>query len=215
MSEFDFAAIAAFLERHAENLRGILGYSKGQWSKGDLYGEAAHSILEYAPDAFVVNSFSKYYSMVDWRLGWLLVPESHVDTVRAYAGNLFLTPPSPSQQAALAAMDCRDELEGHRRMYARNRALLLDALPSLGLQRIAPPDGAFYDWADVGHLTDDSLAFCTRLLEETGVALAPGVDFDPVDGHRFMRFSFAPATGYIEEALRRLRPWFAKQPSLR
>ncbi len=176
------------------------------------YGEVAHSILEYAPDAFVVNSFSKYYSMVDWRLGWLLVPESHVDTVRAYAGNLFLTPPSPSQQAALAAMDCRDELEGHRRMYARNRALLLDALPSLGLQRIAPPDGAFYVWADVGHLTDDSLAFCTRLLEETGVALAPGIDFDPVDGHRFIRFSFAPATAYIEEALRRLRPWFAAQP---
>lgn len=179
------------------------------------YGEAAHSILEYAPDAFVVNSFSKYYSMVDWRLGWLLVPESHVDTVRAYAGNLFLTPPSPSQQAALAAMDCRDELEGHRRMYARNRALLLDALPSLGLQRIAPPDGAFYVWADVGHLTDDSLAFCTRLLEETGVALAPGVDFDPVDGHRFIRFSFAPATAHIEDALQRLRPWFAAQPRIR
>ncbi len=179
------------------------------------YGDAAHSILEYAPDAFVVNSFSKYYSMVDWRLGWLLVPEAYVDTVRAYAGNLFLTPPSPSQQAALAAIDCHDELEGHRRTYARNRALLLDALPSLGLQRIAPPDGAFYIWADVGHLTEDSLAFCTRLLEETGVALAPGVDFDPVDGHRFIRFSFAPATGYIEEALRRLRPWFAAQPLVR
>lgn len=179
------------------------------------YGEAAHSILEYAPDAFVVNSFSKYYSMVDWRLGWLLVPEAHVDTVRAYAGNLFLTPPSPSQQAALAAMDCRDELEGHRQVYARNRALLLEALPSMGLQRIAPPDGAFYIWADVGHLTDDSLAFCTRLVQETGVALAPGVDFDPVDGHHFIRFSFAPATGHIEGALRRLRPWFAAQPSIR
>lgn len=175
------------------------------------YGEAAHSILEHAPDAFVVNSFSKYYSMVDWRLGWLLVPDAYVDTVRAYAGNLFLTPPSPSQQAALAAMDCHDELESHRQAYARNRALLLEALPSLGLRRIAPPDGAFYIWADVGHLTDDSLAFCTRLLRETGVALAPGIDFDPVDGHRFIRFSFAPATGYIEEALRRLRPWFAEQ----
>lgn len=178
------------------------------------YAEAAHSILEYAPDAFVVNSFSKYHSMVDWRLGWLLAPEAHVDDVRAYAGNLFLTPPSPSQQAALAAMDCHDELEGHRRTYARNRALLLDALPSLGLQRIAPPDGAFYIWADVGHLTDDSLAFCTRLLQETGVALAPGVDFDPVDGHRFIRFSFAPATAHIEEALQRLRPWFAAQPRI-
>ncbi|HWU71749.1 MAG TPA: aminotransferase class I/II-fold pyridoxal phosphate-dependent enzyme, partial [Pseudoxanthomonas sp.] len=179
------------------------------------YGEAAHSILEYAPEAFVVNSFSKYHSMVDWRLGWLLVPEAYVDTVRAYAGNLFLTPPSPSQQAALVAMDCDDELEGHRQVYARNRALLLEALPSMGLQRIAPPDGAFYIWADVGHLTDDSLAFCMRLVQETGVALAPGIDFDPVDGHRFIRFSFAPGTGQVEEALRRLRPWFAAQPSIR
>lgn len=179
------------------------------------YGEAAHSILEYAPEAFVVNSFSKYYSMVDWRLGWLLVPEAYVDTVRAYAGNLFLTPPSPSQQAALVAMDCDDELEGHRQVYARNRALLLEALPSMGLQRIAPPDGAFYIWADVGHLTDDSLAFCMRLVQETGVALAPGIDFDPVDGHRFIRFSFAPGTGQVEEALRRLRPWFAAQTSIR
>nr|WP_246429129.1 aminotransferase class I/II-fold pyridoxal phosphate-dependent enzyme [Pseudoxanthomonas broegbernensis] len=176
------------------------------------YTQPAHSVLEFAPDALVVNSFSKYYSMVDWRLGWLLVPDAHVDTARAYAGNLFLTPPSPSQQAARVAMDRVDELEGHRAVYARNRDLLLDALPALGLERIAPPDGAFYVWADVGHLTGDSLAFCTRLLEETGVALAPGVDFDPVDGHRFIRFSFAPATAHIEEALRRLRPWFAAQP---
>ncbi len=178
------------------------------------YGQAAHSVLEYAPDALVVNSFSKYYSMVDWRLGWLLVPGDMVDTARAYAGNLFLTPPSPSQQAALVAMDCVDELEGHRATYARNRDLLLDALPSLGLERIAPPDGAFYLWADVGHLTDDSLAFCTRMLEETGVALAPGVDFDPVDGHRYIRFSFAPATAHIGEALRRLKPWLAAQPRI-
>jgi len=176
------------------------------------YTAPAHSVLQYAPDAMVVNSFSKYYSMVDWRLGWLLVPQAQVDTVRAYAGNLFLTPPSPSQQAALVAMDCVEELEAHRATYARNRQLLLQALPGLGLERIAPPDGAFYVWADVGHLTGDSLALCTRILEDTGVALAPGVDFDPVDGHRFIRFSFAPATAQIEEALRRLRPWFAARP---
>ncbi|GHC00962.1 pyridoxal phosphate-dependent aminotransferase [Thermomonas carbonis] len=175
------------------------------------YTAPAHSILEFADDAFIVNSFSKYWSMVDWRLGWLLVPPAHVDTARAIAGNLFLTPPSPSQQAALVAMDCSDELQGHHSMYARNRALLLDALPALGLANIAPPDGAFYLWADVGHLTDDSMAFCTRLLRETGVALAPGVDFDPVAGHRFIRFSFAPDSARIEEALRRLRPWFAAQ----
>ncbi len=178
------------------------------------YGQAAHSILEFADDAFVVNSFSKYWSMVDWRLGWLLVPDTHIDAARALAGNLFLTPPSPSQQAALVAMDCSEEQEGHHAMYARNRALLLDALPAMGLLDIAPPDGAFYLWADVGHLTDDSMAFCTRLLRETGVALAPGVDFDPVAGHRFIRFSFAPDTARVEDALSRLRPWFAAQPRI-
>jgi aspartate/methionine/tyrosine aminotransferase len=179
------------------------------------YGEPARSIAEFAPEAFIVNSFSKYYSMVDWRLGWLLVPQTHVHAARALAGNLFLTPPSPSQQAALVAMDCDEELQAHHAMYARNRALLLDALPTMGLDRIAPPDGAFYLWADVGHLTDDSMDFCMRLLQDTGVALAPGVDFDPVEGHRFIRLSFAPDTARIEDALRRLRPWFAAQARIR
>ena len=95
-----------------------------------------------------------------------------------------------------------------------NREMLLDALPALGLANIAPPDGSFYLWADVGNLPDDSMAFCTRLLQETGVALAPGVDFDPVAGHRFIRFSFAPDTARVEEAIRRLRPWFAAQPRI-
>ncbi|WP_292072607.1 aminotransferase class I/II-fold pyridoxal phosphate-dependent enzyme, partial [Brevundimonas sp. UBA7534] len=111
------------------------------------------------------------------------------ETARAHIGNLFLTPPSLSQHAGLVAMDATDELEGHIRTYARNRDLMLEALPALGLRRIAPPDGAFYIWADIGHLTDDSLAFCERMLRDTGVATAPGVDFDPVEGRRFIRFS--------------------------
>jgi len=137
------------------------------------------------------------------------VPPSLIDAARARMGALFLTPPSLAQHAGLVAMDCRDELEGHIRTYARNRELLLAALPALGLRRIAPPDGAFYIYADIGHLTDDSMAFCLRLLEDTGVATAPGVDFDPVEGHRFMRFSFAVSTDRVEEALRRIEPWFA------
>jgi len=124
-------------------------------------------------------------------------------------GALFLTPPSLAQHAGLIAFDCREELEGHIRTYARNRDLLLAAVPALGLRRIAPPDGAFYVYADIGHLTDDSMAFCMRLLEDTGVATAPGIDFDPVEGHRFMRFSFAVSTDRVEEALRRIGPWFA------
>jgi aspartate/methionine/tyrosine aminotransferase len=167
------------------------------------------SMLQFAPNAVVINSFSKYWSMAGWRLGWLLVPERQVEAARAYIGNMFLTPPSLSQHAGLIAMDAVDELEGHIQTYARNRDLMLDALPALGLRKIAPPDGAFYIWADIGHLTEDSAAFCEQLLRDTGVATAPGVDFDPVEGRRFIRFSFAVSTPEIEDALNRLRPWFA------
>ena len=176
---------------------------------GLSYVAPARSLLEFASDALVINSFSKYFSMAGWRLGWLVAAPGEVERARAYVGNLFLTPPSLSQHAALAAMDCEGELEGHVQTYRRNRALLLAALPELGLDAIAPPDGAFYIYADVGRFTGDSLDFCTRLLEDTGVATAPGLDFDPVDGRRFMRFSFAVSTAEVEEALRRLRPWFA------
>ncbi|MDE2597061.1 MAG: aminotransferase class I/II-fold pyridoxal phosphate-dependent enzyme [Sphingomonadales bacterium] len=173
------------------------------------YSDPAASMLQFAADAVVVNSFSKYYSMAGWRLGWLVVPEALIDAARARMGNLFLTPPALAQQAGLVAFDCRDELEGHVHTYARNRDLLLAALPAMGLARIAPPDGAFYVYADAGHLTNDSLAFCEALLRDTGVATAPGIDFDPVDGHRFIRFSFAVSTALIEEAITRMAPWFA------
>jgi len=169
------------------------------------------TMLAHAPDAMVINSFSKYWSMAGWRLGWLLVPTSHIETARAYIGNLFLTPPSLSQHAGLVAMDEHDVLEGHIAVYRRNRERMLAAMPGLGLKTIAPPDGAFYIWADIGHLTDDSVGFCERLLRDTGVATAPGVDFDPVEGHRFMRFSFAVSTPEIEEAIRRMELWFSAQ----
>ncbi len=176
---------------------------------GLTYVGRTPSVLEFDPDAFVINSFSKYWSMAGWRLGWLLMPENHIEQARAYMGNLFLTPPSLSQHAGLIAMDQHEVLEGHIEVYRTNRALMLDALPALGLKSIAPPDGAFYIWADIGHLTDDSLAFCEQLLRDTGVATAPGVDFDPVEGHRFMRFSFAVSTAEVEDALSRIKPWFA------
>jgi len=176
---------------------------------GLSYAGPAHSMLEFAPDALIVSSFSKYFSMVGWRLGWLLVSPDHLERARAYAGNLFLTAPSLSQHAGLTALDCDKELQGHVAVYARNRQLLLDALPRLGLTSIAPPDGAFYIYADIGHLTDNSLEFCQDLLRDTGVATAPGLDFDPVEGHRFIRFSFAVSTTEIEDAIERLTVWFA------
>jgi aspartate/methionine/tyrosine aminotransferase len=178
---------------------------------GLSYVGATHSLLEFEPQALVINSFSKFFSMAGWRLGWLLAPADHAARARAYAENLFLTAPSLAQHAGLAAMDARAELEGHVAVYRQNRERLLGALPRLGLESIAPPDGAFYIWADVGHLTNDSLAFCEQLLRDTGVATAPGVDFDPVDGRRFMRFSFAVSTPEVEEAIRRMIPWFAAQ----
>ena len=177
---------------------------------GLSYGAPARSMLEFEPQALVINSFSKYFSMVGWRLGWLLAPEARLRTARAYVGNLFLTAPSLSQHAALVALDCREELDGHVAVYARNRALMLAALPRLGLSRLAPPDGAFYAYADIGHLTDDSLEFCKTLLRDTGVAAAPGVDFDPVNGRRFIRFSFAVSTAEVSEAIGRLEAWWPR-----
>jgi aspartate/methionine/tyrosine aminotransferase len=178
---------------------------------GLSYAGRAASILQFEPSAYVVNSFSKYYSMVGWRLGWLVAPQDRVELARAYMGNFFLTAPSLSQHAGLVAMDCTAELDGHVRTYADNRARLLAALPLLGLRRMAPPDGAFYIYAHVGHLTSDSMALCERLLRETGVAVAPGVDFDPVDGGEYVRFSFAQSSARIQDAIDRMAPWFAVQ----
>ncbi len=176
---------------------------------GLSYGEPAHSLLEFEPDATIVNSFSKYFSMPGWRLGWMVCPQGMDERARAYCANFFLTAPSLSQHAGLAAMQCGAELDANVETYRRNRALMLAAMPRLGLSSIAPPDGAFYIYADIGHLTDDSLGFARALLLETGVATAPGLDFDPVDGHRHLRFSFAVSTPQIEEALGRVIHWFA------
>ena len=205
IADEEMAAIAAMCRR-----RGIRIVSDEIYH-GLSYVGSARSILQDEPDACVVNSFSKYFSMAGWRLGWLIVPPALIDAARARIGNLFLTPPSLAQHAGLVAFDCVEELQSHVRTYARNRVLLLSALPMLGLAQIAPPDGAFYVYADISHLTDDSLKFCERLLLDTGVATAPGIDFDPVEGHHFMRFSFAVSTGEIEEALARMTPWFSAE----
>ncbi len=179
---------------------------------GLSYGEPAHSLLEFEPSVLVINSFSKYFSMVGWRLGWLLVPTKHIARARAYMGNLFLTAPSLSQHAGLVALDSHDELQKHVAVYAKNRAELLAALPALGLDDIAPPDGAFYIYADVRRFTANSLEFCEAIVRNTGVATAPGIDFDPVEGRHFIRLSFAVATAEVQDAITRLRPWLANYP---
>ena len=174
---------------------------------GITYGEPAVTALEMSDDVIVLNSFSKYFSMTGWRLGWLVVPESLLRSIECLAQNLFISAPSLSQLAACAAFECRAELDGHVARYARNRALLLEELPKAGLDRLAPAEGAFYLYADVSDRTDDSEAWCRRLLAETGVAITPGIDFDPERGRRFVRISFSGATDSIAEAARRLRAW--------
>ena len=172
---------------------------------GLSYGAPEVTALSVSDDAIVINSFAKYFSMTGWRIGWMVVPDGLMRTVENLAQNLFICPPHASQVAALGALDGIEELEGHRAVYAANRARLLDALPGLGFADIAPADGAFYIYADISRLANDSTEFCTRLLHEGGIAATPGLDFDPVRGHRTMRFSFARTEAEIEEGIRRLR----------
>jgi aspartate/methionine/tyrosine aminotransferase len=174
---------------------------------GLAYGMEAETALAHLPDAIVVNSFSKYFSMTGWRVGWMIVPEALVRPIERLAQNLYIAPPAVSQVAALGAFDALPELEANRRLYAANRALLLAELPKLGLGSVLPADGAFYLYADISHMTDDSLAFARTLLEETGIAATPGLDFDEARGSRYLRFSYSAATADIEEALTRLARW--------
>lgn len=173
------------------------------------YDAPAACALELSDDVVVINSFSKYFAMTGWRIGWMVVPEWMIRPVERLAQNLFICPPHASQIAALAAMDATEELEANRAGYARNRAMLLDALPRLGLTDFAPSDGAFYLYADIGHLTDDSLAWCRDLLIRGGVAATPGLDFDPLRGGRTVRFSFAGPHEEMIEGVRRLERFLA------
>ncbi|MEO8816417.1 MAG: pyridoxal phosphate-dependent aminotransferase [Mycobacterium sp.] len=164
---------------------------------------------ETSRNAVVANSFSKYFAMTGWRLGWLLVPPALRRAVDRLTGNFTICPPVLAQYAAVAAFTpaAIAESDGHLRQYAANRKLLLDGLRGIGISRLAPTDGAFYVYADVSEHTDDSLSFCAKLLADTGVAISPGVDFDTARGHTFVRLSFAGPTSDIGEALRRIGGW--------
>jgi aspartate/methionine/tyrosine aminotransferase len=174
---------------------------------GLTYGGQATSALEVDGDAIVLNGFSKYYSMTGWRLGWMIVPDSKIRQVECLAQNLYIAPPSVSQHAALAAFDATDELEKNRARYEGNRRLLLDGLARLGLDVPASPDGAFYIYARLPDGWPDSTTVAHRWLRETGVAVTPGVDFDTVEGGRYLRFGYAGATEDIVEAVARLERW--------
>ncbi|MCV6585750.1 MAG: aminotransferase class I/II-fold pyridoxal phosphate-dependent enzyme, partial [Marinibacterium sp.] len=176
---------------------------------GIEYEAKAVTALEITDDAYVINSFSKYFSMTGWRVGWMVVPETHVRVIERLSQNMFICAPHASQVAALAALDAGDELQANLAVYRRNRQLMLDGLPKAGFARIAPPDGAFYVYADVSDLTDDSRAFAAEILEHAGVAVTPGLDFDQGRGARTLRFSYARSTEDIEEGLARLTAFMA------
>jgi aspartate/methionine/tyrosine aminotransferase len=145
--------------------------------------------------------------MTGWRVGWMVVPQTLVRVVERLAQNLYISPPAVAQAAALGAFDGIEELEANRRVYERNRALLLEELPKAGFSSFAPADGAFYLYCDVGEMTNDALAFAKLMLKETGVAATPGVDFDAARGHRYLRFCYAGTTADMAEAARRLQQW--------
>jgi aspartate/methionine/tyrosine aminotransferase len=174
---------------------------------GITYESPAQTARAFGSEAVIVNSFSKYYSMTGWRLGWMVVPPDLARSVECLAQNFYISPPALSQLAALPVFGCQGELDGHVARYRRNRDILIAALQGAGLPRFAPAEGAFYLYVDVSALTPDSGDLCRRMLAETGVATTPGRDFDPLHGDAWLRLSFAGATAEIEEAARRLAQW--------
>jgi aspartate/methionine/tyrosine aminotransferase len=206
----ELAAIAAYCERAGVQLVSDEIYHGISYAAAP----ATSSAWSTSREAIVVNSFSKYFSMTGWRLGWLLLPPRLLRAADRLTGNFTICPPALAQRAALGAFEetAYAEADGHVARYAANRALLLDGLPRMGIDRLAPADGAFYVYADVSHLTADSMDLTYRLLAETGVAVAPGVDFDPAGGNQYVRLSFAGAGEDVEEALRRLAAWLPRSP---
>ena len=178
---------------------------------GIEYETKAVSALEITNNCYVINSFSKYFSMTGWRVGWMVVPENHIRQVERLAQNMFICAPHASQVVALAAMECREELTAYQAVYQKNRRLMIEGLPKAGFDRIAPPDGAFYIYADISHLTSDSLSFAREILQEAGVAVTPGLDFDTQRGAGSLRFSYAGSSEDIQEGLHRLTQFMQKK----
>ena len=172
---------------------------------GISYDGPAISALQVTDDVYVINSFSKYFSMTGWRVGWMIVPQDHVRRIERLAQNMFICAPHASQSLALAAFECTDELDGHLAVYARNRDIVTQGLRDAGFTKFAPPDGAFYVYVDVSDHTEDARGFATDMLNSVGVAVTPGQDFDPKDGHKWLRFSYARSTADMVEAMARLK----------
>lgn len=202
LSPDELATLASWCDEHDVRLISDEIYH------GLTYGEATSATASaYSDNAIVINSFSKYFSMTGWRIGWAVLPDGMVEPFDRLAQNLVICPPALSQHMALAALDCREELDAHVERYAKNRQILLDGLPRAGMTDLAPADGAFYVWARTDHLAADSKALAIEWLQQLGVAATPGVDFDPVRGHKFMRFSFCGSPETMHGAMDALATW--------
>ena len=201
----EFAAVAAYCE--ANGIRII----SDEVYHGITYGEPAETVLAFTDTAIVASGFSKYFAMTGWRLGWIVMPDDLTRAAERLAQNLFVSPPAISQHAAMAAFECREELDENVRRYARNREILQARLPCAGFGELAPCDGAFYAYADVSGLTNDSEAFCKQMLAETGVATTPGIDFDQRQGRRYVRFSFAGSTEDVTAACDAIERWLSDE----
>ncbi|MBL8630661.1 MAG: aminotransferase class I/II-fold pyridoxal phosphate-dependent enzyme [Rhodospirillaceae bacterium] len=179
---------------------------------GITFGMEAVTAASVSPSAIIINSFSKFFSMTGWRLGWMIVPDDLYRSVECLAQNLFISPPAISQHAGLAAFDAMPELLGNVAVYARNHDTLVKRLPEIGLSTFTPPDGAFYFYVNVSHLAMESPDICKRILHEAGVAVTPGLDFDPFDGKHWMRISYAVSEAEIAEGLKRIGAWLKTKP---
>ncbi len=174
------------------------------------YAFAAETAAKMSGNALVINSFSKYFCMTGWRVGWMVVPDSVTRAVERLQQNLAISVPTLAQIAAEAAFDGRDEMEAVKHGYEENRRILSDGLPKIGLAKFLPVDGAFYLYADVSRFSNDSLDFAKRMLNEAGVAATPGIDFDPVNGHNFLRFCYAGSAAEMHEAVERIGGWLKR-----
>ena len=182
-----------------------IGFISDEIYHGIEYNKKAITALQVTNRAYVINSFSKFFSMTGWRIGWLVVPEDHVRSVERLAQNMFICPPHVSQIAALAALECRVETAENLQVYTENRRLMLEGLPQAGFTDIAPPDGAFYIYADISKFSTNSRVFAAEILARAGVAITPGLDFDPLRGGHTVRFSYAQSTSEIIEGICRLK----------
>jgi len=176
------------------------------------YAFAAETATNLSERAVVINSFSKYFCMTGWRVGWMVMPDSLVRTAERLQGNLAISVPTLSQVAAEAAFDGKPEMEAVKHGYEENRSILVEGLPKIGLDKFLPVDGAFYLYADISRFSNDSLDFAKRMLEQAHVAATPGIDFDPVNGHNFLRFCYAGSAAEMREAVERIGNWLNKMP---